>query len=75
MSIAKLQKNPVYCHSHPGLAVRHMCKGVYLSWFQYADTRKFYERSCLSVKVFLSIIANLANLAQSFFFIINAINE
>ena len=25
MSIAKLQKNPVYCHSHPGLAVRHMC--------------------------------------------------
>ena len=26
MSIAKLQKNPVYCHSHPGLAVRHMCQ-------------------------------------------------
>ena len=25
MSIAKIQKNPVYCHSHPGLAVRHMC--------------------------------------------------
>ena len=25
MSIAKLQKNPLYCHSHPGLAVRHMC--------------------------------------------------
>ena len=25
MSIAKLQKKPVYCHSHPGLAVRHMC--------------------------------------------------
>ena len=24
MSIAKLQKNPMYCHSHPGLAVRHM---------------------------------------------------
>ena len=28
MSIAKLQKNPVYCHSHPGLAVRHMCAYV-----------------------------------------------
>ena len=25
MSIAKLQKNPLYRHSHPGLAVRHMC--------------------------------------------------
>ena len=43
-------------------------KGVYLCLFGHANTRKHvYEHSCSSVRVFLSILAHLAHLAQSFF--------
>ena len=45
-------------------------KGVYLSLFEHANTRKYvYEHNCLSVRVFLSILAHLAHLAQSVFLI------
>ena len=48
-------------------------RGVYLSLFEHANTRKYvYEHSCSYVRVFLSI---LANLAQFFFLIVDAINE
>ena len=51
-------------------------KGVYLCLFGHANTRKHvYEHSCLSVRVFLSILAHLAHLAQFFFLISNVINE
>ena len=51
-------------------------KGVYLSLFKHANTRKHvYEYSCLSVRVFMSILAHLAHFAQSFFLISTAINE
>ena len=33
------------------------------------------EHNCFSVRVFLSILAHLAHLAQSFFLIFNAINK
>ena len=43
-------------------------KGVYLSLFEHANTRKHvYEHSCSSVRVILSISAHSAHLAQSFF--------
>ena len=51
-------------------------KGVYLSLFEHANTRKHvYEHNCSSVRVFLSIFAHLAHLAQSVFFIWNAMNK
>ena len=51
-------------------------KGVCLCLFGHANTRKHvYEHSCLSVRVFLSILAHLAHLAQSFFLILNGINR
>ena len=44
--------------------------------FEHAYTRKHaYEHSCSSVMVFLSILAHLAHLAQSFFLILNGINR
>ena len=50
-------------------------KGVYLCLFGHANTRKHvYEHSCSSVRVFLSILAHLAHLAQSFFLILNGID-
>ena len=37
--------------------------------FEHANTRKHvFEHSCSSVRMFLSILAHLAHLAQSFFF-------
>ena len=43
-------------------------KGVYFCLFGHANTRKHViEHSCSSVRVFLSILAHLAHLAQSFF--------
>ena len=51
-------------------------KGVYLYLFEHANTIKHvYEHSCLSVRVFFSILAQLAHLAQSFFLIFNGINK
>ena len=42
---------------------------MYLSLFEHANTRKHvYEHSCSSLRVFLSILAHFAHLAQSFFF-------
>ena len=44
--------------------------------FKQANTRKHVsEHSCSSVRVFLSILAHLAHLAQSFFLISNGINK
>ena len=49
---------------------------MYLSLFEHANTRKHvYEHSCSSVRVFSSIPAHLAHLAQSFSLILNAINK
>ena len=51
-------------------------KGVYLSFFEHANTWKHvYEHSCSSMRVFCSILAHLAHLAQFFFLILNATNE
>ena len=47
-------------------------KEVYLCLFGYANTRKHvYEYSCSSVKVFFSILAQLAHLAHLAFKSIN----
>ena len=44
--------------------------------FKHVNTRKYVsEQSCLSARVFLSILAHLAHLAQSFFLILNEINR
>ena len=44
--------------------------------FERANTRKHVrEYSCSSVRVFLSILAHLAHLAQSFVLILNGINK
>ena len=45
--------------------------------FKKADTKKHIsEHNCSSVRVFLSILAHLAHLAQAFFFLIfNGINK
>jgi len=44
--------------------------------FEHANTRKHvYEHSCSSVRVFLSILAHLAHLAQFFFLILNIMNK
>ena len=41
-------------------------KGMYLCLFEHENTRELvYEDSCSSVRVFLSILAHLAHLAQS----------
>ena len=41
---------------------------VYSNLFENANTRKHvHEHNCSSVRVFLSILAHLAHLAQSFF--------
>ena len=46
----------------------------YLS--EHANTKKHVsEHSCSSVRVFFSILAHLAHLAQSFFLILNGINK
>ena len=42
-------------------------KEVSMCFFEYANTRKHvYEHRCSSVGAFLSILAHLAHLAQSF---------
>ena len=42
--------------------------GAYLGLLEHAITRKHvYEHSCSFVRVFLSILAHLADIAQSFF--------
>ena len=44
--------------------------------FKQADTEKHIsEHNCSFVRVFLSILAHLAHLAQFFFMIFNAINK
>ena len=44
--------------------------------FKKADTKKHIsEHNCSSVRVFLSILAHLAHLAQFFFLIFNGINK
>ena len=51
-------------------------KKVHWCLFEHPNTRKHaYEHSCSSVRVFLSILAHLAHLAQSFFLILNGINR
>ena len=51
-------------------------RGVYLSLFEHANTRKHvYEHNCSSVRVFFSILAHLAHLAQFFFLILNVMNR
>ena len=50
-------------------------EGVYPYLFEYANTRKLvFEHSCSSVRVFSSILAQLAHLAQ-FIMILDAIND
>ena len=45
-------------------------KGVYFSLFEHTNTRKhIYEHNCSSVRVFWSILAHLAPLAQFVFLI------
>ena len=73
-----LTKNSNEIFFHFLMILCRIMKGVYLSLFEHANTRKHvYEHSCSSVRVFLSILilAHLAHLAQSFFLISNAINE
>ena len=58
------------------LILRRINKGVYWSLFEHADTSKHvFEQHCSSMRVFLSILAHIAHLAQSYFSrIFSAIN-